>query len=913
MPENSKSSWLYTLPLNSSAADLAAVGGKGINLMRLAQSNFPVPPGFILTTSAYREFFDSHQLAPRIRQILQQAGRTGLDDPETLEAVSASIRAHFETADFLPAAADELRRRYAELGSLPVAVRSSATAEDLPELSFAGQQDTYLNVMGADELIRAVMRCWSSLWTARAIGYRARNGIDHLDTALAVVVQCMVNSRVSGVMFTANPVSGLRSETVIDAVYGLGEGLVSGRVAPDHYVVDTTNGRLVEKTRGAKAEAARSAPQGGVIWTAEAAADRQVLDDDLIRTLAEMGSQVAARYGVPQDIEWAEENGSIYLLQTRAVTSLFPVPEGMGADPLKVMFSFAAVQGILDPITPLGRSMLCLLFAMGASMFGYRVTPETQTALYSAGERLWANITGPVRNSLGRKVIQAALGLVEPSVQQALRLVLDDPRLQPERQGIRFQTRMRLARFLFPLGYNMIRNWLTPEKRWETILARSEDLLIRLQMRGAAISGDRFEKLAQLSTLMPVLAEEKLPAMFIRFVSGVAAGMASLNLLNVLSKDLPGSNSAENGWRDLVMEMTRGLPNNPTTEMDLALWKVAQSIQQDAESSAAFEERTNTELAHQYLAGGLPEMAQRVLAEFLMRYGARGFGEIDAGRVRWREDPAHVIEVLRGYLQITSEDRAPDRVFRRSAEQAQDAVEALVEGVRSSRRGWLKVRLVRLAASRMRALLGIRESPKFFMVRMMGIEREYLLASGREFVAAGELDQPDDLFYLSLSELQRFAARETFDWRGLIVQRRAAYQREFQRRQIPRLLLSDGRAYYDGLGALSDTGAAAALNGSPVSPGSVEGMVRVVFDPRQAHLLPGEILVCPGTDPSWTPLFLTAAGLVMEVGGMMTHGAVVAREYGIPAVVGVDRATQRLQTGQRVRVDGSTGQIILLP
>ncbi|MEN6408451.1 MAG: PEP/pyruvate-binding domain-containing protein, partial [Anaerolineaceae bacterium] len=359
MPENSK--WLYTIPLNSSPADLAAVGGKGINLMRLAQANFPVPPGFILTTVAYREFFDTHQFAPRVQQTLQQAAQTGLDDPETLEAASASIRVLFETADFLPGAADELRRRYVELGSPPVAVRSSATAEDLPELSFAGQQDTYLNVIGADELIRAVMRCWGSLWTARAIGYRARNGVDHLEAALAVVVQQMVDSRVSGVMFTVNPVSGLRSETVIDVVNGLGEGLVSGRVAPDHYVVDTASGRLVEKTLGAKAEAARPAPQGGVIWTAEAASDRQVPGDDLIQTLAEMGSRVAALYGAPQDIEWAEENGSIFLLQTRAVTSLFPVPAGMGADPLKVLFSFAAVQGVLDPITPMGRSMLSML------------------------------------------------------------------------------------------------------------------------------------------------------------------------------------------------------------------------------------------------------------------------------------------------------------------------------------------------------------------------------------------------------------------------------------------------------------------------------------------------------------------------------------------------------------------------
>jgi pyruvate,water dikinase len=241
---------------------------------------------------------------------------------------------------------------------------------------------------------------------------------------------------------------------------------------------------------------------------------------------------------------------------------------------------------------------------------------------------------------------------------------------------------------------------------------------------------------------------------------------------------------------------------------------------------------------------------------------------------------------------------------------AEAAIAQISAGLLPVRGGWLKARMARVVAGRVRALLGMRESPKFFAVRMMGLVRQTFLESGAEFVQSGELDQADDLVYLSLFEMRRFAAGEQQDWKGLIARRRHLYQRELLRRQIPRLLLSDGRAFYEGMREAETDGQV--VSGSPVSAGNVEGLVRVVLDPRQANLQPGEILVCPGTDPSWTPLFLTAAGLIMEVGGMMTHGAVVAREYGIPAIVGVDQATRRLHTGQRIRMDGSTGRILLL-
>jgi pyruvate,water dikinase len=302
----------------------------------------------------------------------------------------------------------------------------------------------------------------------------------------------------------------------------------------------------------------------------------------------------------------------------------------------------------------------------------------------------------------------------------------------------------------------------------------------------------------------------------------------------------------------------------------------------------------------------------------MARYGMRGLAEIDLGRPRWREEPLPILLTLRSYLEITGVDQAPDAVYERGARAAEAEIDRLVAALRGTRGGWFKAGLARWAALRMRALVGLRETPKFAVIRLLGLMRQALLIDGARLVAEGLLAEPEDLFRLHMYELESLAAGEQRDWAALVRVRQQQMALEKGRRQMPRLLLSDGQAFYGGdVGPQKDAvgsqaGDDAVLSGTPVSPGVVEGVVRVVLDPRNAQLKPGEILVCPGTDPSWTPLFLTAGGLVMEVGGMMTHGAVVAREYGLPAVVGVHRVTQRLRSGQRVRVDGSSGQVTLL-
>lgn len=888
------------LSLDAPETTLALVGGKGANLATLAQAGFPVPRAFLVTTAAYRCFVAANELET---WLLEQVCQTQTDDPTALEAVSEQIRARFAAGVLPPILAQALAAAYAGIGSPPVAVRSSATAEDLPDFSFAGQQDTYLNVVGEAALLEAVVRCWSSLWTARAIGYRSRNQIPHDQVALAVVVQEMVQSEAAGVLFTVNPLSGKRTETVIEATLGLGEALVSGQVEPDQYVVETASGRILSKTLGAKAVAIHSRAGGGVVTTTAEAAQRQALPDAEIRELATLGRRVADLYQAPQDIEWAWADGQLYLLQTRPITSLYPTPPGVEAEPLEVFFSLGAVQGMLDPITPLGRDLLTIVGACGfGGAFGFNNTLATQTVLYTAGERLWARVTPLLRNRIGRRLLHTFAGVADAGIGQALAQVEAGPDWSaagwPRRSSLGHVT-LFLRRVLPVMAFSLLR----PE-RSRQVFQRQLNRIVEQFAAQAATATTLSARLALIEqALVPLLT-----FLFPQAVGRLAPGILMLNRMNVL---------AHLAWREddvqrrRILEIARGLPHNVTTEMDLALWATAQQIRSDPVALAHVQQHDAAELALQTSAGELPSTAQAALDAFLHRYGMRGVAEIDLGRARWREDPTQVMQTVQSYLQIDDPTQAPDAVFRRGETVAQQLIADLQAGLRRQPRGVLMAYLAGWVAQRFRALAGLRESPKFFIIQLLGIVRQGLLESGAELARQNVIERPDDLFFLHLNELKGLAAGYAIDWKALVVERRTLYEREKLRRQLPRLLLSDGRAFYDGVRATAPL-REGVLVGTPVSPGVVEGAVRVIFEPHTAQLAPGEILVCPGTDPAWTPLFLAAGGLVMEVGGLMTHGSVVAREYGIPAVVGVHEATSRLQSGQRIRVDGSSGEIVLL-
>ncbi|HEU5315240.1 MAG TPA: PEP/pyruvate-binding domain-containing protein [Chloroflexota bacterium] len=892
----------YAVPLEAVGREqLEQVGGKAANLGETLRAGLPVPTGFCVTTDSYAV------VAARagLEKTLDALAGTAPEDGARLDQLAAAAREALLSAPVPDDVADAVREAYDALGGgrdLPVAVRSSATAEDLPGASFAGQQDTYLNIVGADNVIDATRRCWASLWTDRAVAYRARNAIDPHGVRLAVVVQRQIESRVAGVMFTANPVTGRRREAVIDASYGLGEAVVSGAATPDHFVVDVATGEVRERRIGDKRVRILALAGGGTkreelpATSGREGAGEACLTDVQVRELARLGERVERYYGAPQDTEWGiDGDGVLWLLQARPITTLYPLPAG-APEPsreLRVYFSFNVAQGVFQPLTPMGVQAFRLIASSAARLWGATVDDPVAgpSTLLEAGHRIFIDATSPLRSTLGRRLAPRVLENMEVRSGAVLHEVLNDPRLAP-RPASRFLP-LRFARLLWrtriPTG--VVRSMIDPRAgRAAAQLAGMRSLALG-RTPVAASAAERVDALERMLTEGP-------PLIFSAVVPNMVAGLGSFAIARGLLRGVASDHDLE--------PLRRGLRHNPTTEMDTGLSRLAERLRLDAASAAALRERSMDDLGEAYEARSLPPALQRGVAEFLERYGHRGVAEIDLGEPRWRDDARHVLGVLANYLAQSTDAVAPHAQFERVADEADRAVRALAARVGHP----LRALAVRILLTRYRELAGLRELPKFHVVALLDQGRRLLDPVGDELAAAGRLEVPSDVYLLTIPEVRR--ALGGWDARPLADQRREALALERRRKHIPRWLLSDGTELGAGAPAAPAALGDGVLTGAAASAGTVTATARVILDPRGARLTPGEILVAPSTDPGWTPLFLTAGGLVMEMGGPMSHGAIVAREYGIPAVVGVAGATDRIRTGQKVTVDGTKGTVAVV-
>lgn len=886
---------------------LPLVGGKAANLGELTRAGLPVPGGFCLTVHAYRQ----------VAELAEVDGLLDLEVPGTLpdgrdahghgQGLAGKARAAMLAARVPQGIADEVTRAYTALGSatepdVPVAVRSSATAEDLPFASFAGQQDTYLNVVGAEAVLDAVRRCWASLWTDRAVSYRTSAGISHRGVALAVVVQRLVPAEVSGVLFTANPVTNRRREAVIEASPGLGEAVVSGAVNPDRFVVGLDTGEIRERRLGDKRLVIRPVAGGGTSRReTPGAADEPCLTDDRVRELAELGRQVEDDYGAPQDCEWAlDAEGTLWLTQARPITTLYPLPDDAEPDRPAAYFCATLAQGLVRPLTPLGLSAFRVLGSGLAELVGVHVPRRLDgpPRLKVAGQRLFVDVTPALTHPLGRRILLLLLGVMEARAAEVLRRLGEDPRF-----GVRRVSPVPLVRTLASVAWRL----RVPLKMLEA-LASPRRARRRIERFGQQLAGRLVPSAGataeQLLDHVQRVLHDEVSRVMPRTAPAAGAGFLMLGLAARLlrGRTRPGE----------LQAVLRGLPHNVTTEMDLELWALARRVDADPTAAAVLRVHPPVELAGWYRGGELPPVAQAGMAAFLERYGHRAVAEIDLGLSRWSEDPTHLFGMLANYLRLDHPELAPDRQFARAEQSATEAVRRLVERARRRARwrGWL----VSFALGRVRELAGLREVPKYYLVLGLASVRRVLAEVGTELVAAGRLAAAEDVEFLKLAEIRRALRGEGMS--QLAVFRREEYQLEMRRRQVPRVLLSDGTEpealSMQPPGGPAGAGTDGRLTGVPASSGTVTGAARVVLDPAGARLEPGEVLVAPSTDPGWTPLFLTAGGLVMEMGGANSHGAVVAREYGIPAVVGVPAATQRIQNGQRVEVNGADGSVTLL-
>jgi len=871
---------------------LSVVGGKAANLGELARAGLPVPPGVCLTTEAYRQVAQTAGLA----QIHDALAGVAATDVVALAALAGRARLALLTTPVPVGIAEQVAAAYAQLGpESPVAIRSSATAEDLPFASFAGQQDTYLNVVGEAEVLDAVRRCWASLWTDRAVTYRAANGIDHNTVRLAVVIQRMVDAAVAGVLFTANPVTGHRHQTVIDASPGLGEAVVSGAVNPDHFVMDTARRVVLSHRLGDKRLAVWSLPGGGTTRVdLDPSGEQPCVTEAQLLVLTDLGRRVAVHFGTPQDIEWAiDQHGVPWLTQARPITTLYPLPVGTAHSGIRVYFSASVAQGLYRPITPMGLSGFRVIASSMARMLGFPVAnPLAGPAVFApAGQRLFLDVTLAVRSRIGRFVIPRILGVMEARSALIMRGLFEDPRLSvthPSRVPFLRRVGRVFVHHRVPwwLGHALVRP--------RSALASVERVGVELERRLAL--PDDVPATRRLDFVEDVLGREFVH-LAPRILPVAGAGFVALGL----ARKLLGSRVAPGELHTVL----RGVPHNVTTEMDLELWQLATRLRADEASVRMLRDCPAEDLAGRFRAGTLPPVTQAGMTSFLRRYGHRAVAEIDLGMPRWSDDPGYLFQALINYLRVDEEnggDVPPDRMFAQSRATAEVMVDVL-----AARCGGLRGRMVRVLLGRCRQLAGVRELPKYHMVRVLAACRRQLALVGAELASQGGIEMQEDVFFLELAEAR--TALSDVDMTSVVRRRRSEYDEELRRRHVPRILLSDGTEPQPAAQAAEGAG----LAGSAASPGTVTATARVILNPADGHLEPGEILVAPSTDPGWTPLFLTAGGLVMEMGGVNSHGAVVAREYGIPAVVGVPDATARITTGQRVTVDGTTGTVTLDP
>ncbi len=861
------------LELDSPVATLERVGGKGASLARLAAAGLPVPPGFHITTLAYCRFVSENQLA---ESILTAAAQAKADDPATLDTASAQIQSLIAQGTIPDDIAALIRHEYAGLGGAdpPVAVRSSATAEDLPELSFAGQQDTYLNVRGGDGVLEATKRCWASLWTARALGYRARHGIRPEDVALAVVVQQLVPADVAGVLFTANPMTGSRDQVMINAAWGLGEAIVGGHVTPDTLTVDKPTG-VIDSKEIADKEVMTVLSAGGT-REEPVPADRRkqpALQPPQAAELARLGVQIEQLYGMPMDVEWALHDGRPFILQARPITAL-PEPRAALDWPLpspKGKYGRASVVELLpEPLSPLFATLALPLWNEG-----YR---ELLRAIGLSGmfpEEYLLTIND--------------YAYYDYSKFSGWRMIIALPRWVPARASGCAGAITRWADEARPRYVAVVDAWS----------ARDLGATPAVQLLDGAREIARMAAEHYLTIQTGILPNAAMAEALFTFAYNRLARR----------KDDPPALTFLLGFDSAPIQAEKSL-------YDLATWARSQPELADYLSRAG-----SGEIVAAYQSPSAPvadaeswrEFSRR-FAEHLNRFGHAVY-DLDFAKSVAADEPAPLLETLKYFL--TGQARNPYERQAAAAGRVRRPRGRCLRASKGLRRRWF-TRLVPWA----QRYQPVREDALADVGLGWPALRRMVREVGRRLVRAESIAGPDDVFWLTWDELETAAraldaSQPVPDYRRATAERRATWER---RRKVtpPVVLPIKGGARFMGydwsnwMPARTGQAAGDTIKGVGASPGRVAGTAAVIHGPGEfAQMHQGDILVAKITTPAWTPLFALAAGVVTDVGGPLSHSSIVAREYQIPAVLGTGVATERIRSGQRITVDGDGGVVTM--
>ena len=858
-------------------AKLMVVGGKGANLGELSRiEGISVPDGFCITTEAFRRIVEE---ASPITVLLDQLALLKVADQHKISELSSEIRRVIEGIAVPPDINEEITFHLSRLGEKTAyAVRSSATAEDLPTASFAGQQDTYLNIIGKEAILKHISKCWASLFTERAVIYRLQNGFDHRKVQLAIVVQKMVFPQAAGILFTADPITSNRKVLSIDASFGLGEAMVSGLVTADSYRV--RNGKIIAKQVSDKKLAIYALAAGG---TQEQALEPEqqtspALTDAQILQLEILVRQIEAHFGQPQDIEWCLVDDTFYIVQSRPITTLFPIPEASDQEN-HVYISVGHQQMMTDPIKPLGLSFFLLL---------------TRAPMRRAGGWLFVDVTRNLTSSASQQTFIEMLGKADPLLKDSLTTIVeredfiklspDAKEAPPPVESIKavtssgFQARLENDPAIVA---NLI-------KTSQTSIA---ELKQNIQGQSGIALFDFI--LADIPQLQKVLFNPQSTAVFMTAMDASA-----------------WVNEKMNEWlgeKNVADVLSQSVPNNVTSEMGLALLDVADVIRPYPAIvdylQHVKDENFLTELVK--FEGG--QAVQAAIDTFLDQYGMRCASEFDITNTRWSEKPATLIPLILGNVK-NFEPGASQRMFEQGRHQAVKKEQELLERLQPLPDGAAKAEETAQVISFIRNYIGYREYPKYGYMNRYFVYKQALMKEAEQLVKANLIREKEDIYYLSFEELHEVVRTQKLDYQ-LINHRKDQYTL-YEKLTPPRVITSDGEIITGQYqrGNLP----AEALIGIPVSAGVIEGRARVILNMAEADLTEGDILVTTFTDPGWTPVFVSIKGLVTEVGGLMTHGAVIAREYGIPAVVGVDHATKLIKDGQHIRVHGTEGYVELL-
>ena len=932
----------YILPIDTKEVSLELIGGKGKSLARMTSAGMPVPSGFYLTTSAYKDFVKENNLQEAIIKLAKPEiiGKT-----VSFESASKGIQELIKGAELSNEITNEIQGAYKALAeqSPAVAVRSSANAEDLPDLSFAGQQDTYLNVRGEEALIEAIRDCWASLWTPRAISYRHQMGIQQDMVAMAVVVQIMVSSDVSGILFTANPVTGERSEIIINSSFGLGEAVVSGQITPDTYVVDRKASTVKERIIGSKTEKIISSDNQGTILqdVSENERNQSSLSEESLKKLNSLALDIENLFeGLPQDIEWAISGDKLWMLQSRPITNLPPQPIEVTWEPTppaRILARRQIIENIPDPCSPLFDELYLTegletvakgkkrgsYFVGGGPMFvtvngfAYQrfdfpqvvtiqdeideaVTEEEKEEKIARIWQEWDESFAQMIKKINPKMEQHDLDLFLEELSPEDLKAYNEWAEKADIKNIAHAVTMPESRYPAYVANNkteanekQIKGWkekampelLATVEEWEKIdfkAATDEELLKGIRELAYA-GGMYWSSNASHSFGIAKATDDQLQAF--------------------LRENLPDHNFTSGHFLS-------GFKSS-TLEANEHMYKIAKQIQEDEELYELVVTTPPKQLMKALQNHPVSGPIIKGVEEYLEIYGHLGYS-LDFVEPLPSEDPSVLLSTLK--TMVTTKDYDPKKHEVDAAKKREEAlqkIEQLLDGLQYWQfryRNWFTHRFY-----------FIREDVMFYLTSGWPVLRLLALELGQRLVDIGTINVLDDVFYLYTEELTKAinARKENKaipEYLQLTSERqelREARKRLHPPGTIPEVASNNPGVAFKETQTKNDPNSDV-LRGIPVSPGSVTSPASLIKSPLEFdQMQPDSILVCPMTNPAWTPLFAHASGLVTDMGGILGHGSIVAREYGIPAVVGTGNITQRVKHGQIIAIDGDTGTVEL--